>query len=198
MAKPPAQVYQIKVTLNDTRPPIWRRIRVPGTTTLLNLHDILQIVMGWQDSHLHDFTIDGQTYGDPQNDEFGDLGIRPKARYRLSQLISEAGARFYYQYDFGDSWEHTLVVEKIQPPKPGERYPVCLAGKRACPPEDVGGVWGYQEFLTAIGNPKRAEHDEYLTWIGGEFDPEAFDVDHVNAQLCQMGRAEARRQLARG
>ena len=191
MAKQPAQVFQIKVTLDGVRPPIWRRILAPGTTTLLKFHDILQSVMGWQDSHLHRFTIDGQSYGNTEIDEWGDLGIRSEARYKLGQLISEAGARFHYEYDFGDSWEHTLLVEKIQPPKPGERYPLCLAGKRACPPEDVGGVWGYQTFLEAISNPKHAEHEEYLEWVGGEFDPDFFDVELVNAQLRQMGRGRS-------
>ncbi len=191
MAKPPAQVYQIKVTLNDTRPPIWRRIQVPADTTLRKLHDILQIVMGWTDSHLHQFVIGGANYGATEYDEGGELELLPEQRYRLGELVPKPGTRFQYEYDFGDGWEHSLLVEKIQPPEPGMRYPLCQAGKRACPPEDVGGVWGYQDFLKAIRNPRHPEHDEYTAWIGGDFDPEAFDPDDINARLRRMGRGRS-------
>jgi hypothetical protein len=192
MAKPSTHVYQIKVTLNDLRPPVWRRILVPGNTTLRKLHDILQIVMGWTDSHLHQFVIGDAWYGATDYDEGG--GVRellPEQRYRLSQVAPEPGARFVYEYDFGDGWDHTVLVEKIAPPEPGARSPQCVAGKRACPPEDVGGVWGYEAFLEAIRNRRHPEHDEYLTWIGGQFDPEAFDLEAVNAQLRRMGRGRS-------
>ncbi len=185
MTKESAQIYQIKVTLNDTHPPIWRRIWVPANTTLARLHDILQIAMGWTDSHLHQFSIHGERYGDARIDETGDLGFLPEQRYQLSQVMTGSRARFEYQYDFGDSWDHTLLVEKILPLQPGMRATParCLAGQRASPPEDVGGVWGYQEFLEALADPSHPEHDEYLEWVGGAFDPEAFDPDEVNAKL---------------
>ncbi len=192
MAREPAQNYQIKITLNDSRPPIWRRILVPSNITLRKLHDILQIVMGWTDSHLHQFTIEGKGYGDAQNDEWDDLRLLPEQRYRLSQVAPRSGARFQYEYDFGDSWEHSLRVEKILPPEPGTRYPQCLAGKRACPPEDVGGVWGYQEFLEALADPDDPQHDEYLEWIGGAFDAEAFDPGDVNTRLRHAQRGRGR------
>jgi len=195
MAKKPTQIYQIKVTLDDTHPPIWRRILVAGNTTLLKLHDILQIVMGWEDYHLHMFTVGGSIYGDPADDEYGDLGTIDEANYKLSQVIHIDGQRFSYEYDFGDSWDHTLLVEKILPPEEGVRYPVCLKGKRACPPEDVGGVWGYKNFLDAIRNPGHNEHEEYLAWIGGEFDPEAFDLEKVNTRLRSMGRGRSTEAL---
>src|SRR4030042_1523573 len=131
MAKNPVQSYQIKVTLRGTHPAIWRRILIPSNTTLLKLHDIIQIVM---------------------------------------------------------SWEHELGVEKILLGQEHLRTPICLKGKRACPPEDVGGVWGYENFLKAIHDPKHEEHDDFLTWIGGEFDPEAFDLEEVNDRLQRMGR----------
>ncbi len=191
MSNQSSQIYQIKVTLDDTHPPIWRRILVPGNTTLLKLHDILQIVMGWEDYHLHMFTIEGSIYGDPADDEYGDLGTVDESRFRLNQVIYREGQRLSYEYDFGDSWDHTLLVEKILPPQESVRYPVCLKGKRACPPEDVGGVWGYENFLEAIGNPDHDEHEEYLIWIGGEFDPEAFDLEEVNTQLRSMGRGRS-------
>lgn len=133
MAEKPGHLYQTKITLSGTRPPVWRRFLVPGNTTLLKLHDILQVVMGWRDAHLHQFLIDGQCYGDPEDDEWGDLRIRPEARYRLDQVVPAAGARFRYECDFGDGWQHILSVEEIHPPQPGAQAPRCLAGKRARP-----------------------------------------------------------------
>lgn len=195
MDKKPTQIYQIKVTLDDTHPPIWRRIQAPGNTTLLKLHDILQIVMGWEDYHLHMYTIEGLIYGDSADDEYGDLGTVNEANYKLRQVIYREGQRFSYEYDFGDSWDHTLLVEKILPPQEGVRYPLCLKGKRACPPEDVGGLWGYENFLEAIRDPSHDEHEEYLTWVGGKFDPEAFDLDEVNARLRNMGRGRSMEAL---
>ncbi len=191
MAKTSAPIYQLKITLNSTRPPVWRRVLVPGDTTLRQLHDLLQIVMGWTDSHLHQFVIGGATYGATEYDDEGDLELLPEQRYRLSQVVPKPGARFVYEYDFGDGWNHTVLVEKIVPPEPGAHYPLCVAGKRACPPEDVGGVWGYETFLEAIRNPRHPEHEEYLEWVGGDFDPDAFDVEAGNAQLRRMGRGRS-------
>jgi len=195
MAKKPTQIYQIKVTLDDAHPPIWRRILVPGNTTLLKLHDILQIVMDWEDYHLHMYTIEGLIYGDPADDEYGDMGTLNEANYQLSQVIYGEGQRFTYEYDFGDSWDHTLLVEKTLPLEKGFRYPLCLKGKRACPPEDVGGVWGYKNFLEAIRDPTHDEHEEYLAWAGGEFDPEAFDLEEINTRLHRIGRGRSTEAL---
>jgi hypothetical protein len=191
MPQKAAQIYQIKVTLDGIHPPIGRRILVPGNITLLKLHDIIQIVMGWEDYHLHMFTIEGVIYGDPEDDEYGDLGTLDEANVKLSQVINGEKQRFMYEYDFGDSWDHTLLVEKILPPEGGIHYPICVKGKRACPPEDVGGVRGYENFLEAISDPRHDEHEEYLMWVGGEFDPEAFDLEKVNAQLRSMGRGRS-------
>lgn len=188
MAKKPIQIYQIKVTLDDIHPPIWRRFLVSGKTTLLKLHDILQIVMGWKNSHLHMFKIEGVIYGNPQDDETGRMHTQDEVYFTLSQVLNREGQQFAYEYDFGDSWDHTLLVEKILLSEEGFRYPQCLAGKRACPPEDVGGVWGYQHFLEAIRDPTDAEHDEYLNWIGGKFNAGAFDLEEINRNLRQMGR----------
>lgn len=188
-------VYQLKVTLNGSKPPIWRRVLVSENITLDSLHEILQIVMGWENYHLHMFTLDGQIYGDPEDDEYGDLGTQNETRYRLNQLSLREKSKFSYEYDFGDSWDHTLLVEKILAPEKGAQYPVCIKGKRACPPEDVGGVWGYEEFLEAIADPENEEHDEYLEWIGGEFDPEAFDLDEINEALRDFKPARGRRTV---
>lgn len=179
-----ADIYQIKVTLRGSKPPIWRRIQVPSDINLGKLHRILQVVMGWYDSHLHQFIMGGTYYGEPDPD-YRAMGMemRGEKRVKLDQIVRGEKSRFRYEYDFGDSWEHELLVEKILPPEPGVRYPVCLKGKGACPPEDVGGVWGYSDFLEAIKDPRRPEHDDMLEWVGSEFDPEAFDLDEVNEAL---------------
>jgi len=186
-AKRPAitTVYQLKVTLKGSKPPIWRRIQVPGDVTLYKLHKVLQVAMGWTDSHLHQFIAHGRYYGEPDPD-FADMDVVNERRVKLSQVADREKAKFIYEYDFGDDWLHEILVEKILPPEAGASYPACLAGKRSAPPEDCGGIWGYEEFLGAIGDPKHPEHEEMLEWVGGEFDPEAFDLAAVNRELRQL------------
>lgn len=183
--KPEAEcIYQTKVTLRHIRPPIWRRIQVRSNVTLQKFHRILQDVMGWYDSHLHQFTIDGVYYAerDPERDSFGPPQ-RSDRTARLGDVISGLKMEFIYEYDFGDGWEHEILVEKILPPEDGVRYPVCIAGARACPPEDCGGPWGYAGLLEAIRNPNHKEHKELLEWLGRRFDPEAFDLEGINRAL---------------
>jgi hypothetical protein len=184
-AKRPAdvQIYQIKVTLEDSKPPIWRRILVRSDVNLEVLHYTLQVVMGWTNSHLHQFIVGQTFYGEPHPDYEDFMEMRDERRVRLNQIAADEGFKFRYEYDFGDSWMHHLVVEKVLPPEPEQHYPVCIKGKRACPPEDVGGIWGYYGFLEAIQDPDHPEHEDYLEWIGGEFDPEAFDLDEINEAL---------------
>jgi hypothetical protein len=183
----PIDIYQIKVTLRYSKPPIWRRIQVPADVSLARLHRILQVVMGWEDYHLHQFIVDDEYYGEPHPDyEVWGPEMRDERRAELGRLVPEEGLKFLYEYDFGDGWEHELLVEKILLSEPGVGYPRCLKGKRACPPEDVGGVWGYDGFLEVIRDPDHPEHEGLLEWVGGEFDPEAFDLDDVNAELESM------------
>jgi hypothetical protein len=180
---PRTPVYQLKVTLQESRPPIWRRIQVPADIPLSTLHKVLQVVMGWQDYHLHQFIVNGEAYGVPDPDDW--LEIKDERRVRLNTLLREPKARLDYQYDFGDDWEHRVVLEKVLPGQELE-HPLCITGKRACPPEDCGGVWGYENFLEAMRDPKHPEHEELLDWIGGEFDPEAFDLGEVNQRLQRI------------
>jgi len=180
----PGPIYQLKITLRGSKPPIWRRVQVPGEITLYKLHQIIQVAMGWMDEHLHQFTIGGINYGEPAP-EWG-MEVKSERRAHLHQVAPAEKARLTYEYDFGDSWYHEILVEKIVPPEPGVQYPTCVTGKRAGPPEDVGGVWGYEGFLEAIRDPRHPEHDEYLEWVGDEFDPEAFDCAEVNAALQQL------------
>lgn len=176
-----APIYQLKVTLRDSKPPIWRRVQLPADITLHKLHRVLQTVMGWTDSHLHQFVVDGEIYGEP--DPAFDLDVKSERRARLHQIVRGEKDKFIYEYDFGDGWEHVVLLEKVLPTEPGARYPVCLTGRRACPPEDVGGVWGYAEFLGTIGDETHPEHEEMLEWVGREFDPEHFDLEDTNAAL---------------
>ncbi|MBI2862549.1 MAG: plasmid pRiA4b ORF-3 family protein [Chloroflexi bacterium] len=175
-------VYQLTVTLKDSKPPIWRRIQVQSELSLYKLHRVLQVVMGWTDSHLHQFIIGGRYYGAP-DPEFEDMEVVNERRVKLSQVVAYEKERFVYEYDFGDNWLHQITVDKILPPAAGKGYSVCLAGKRSAPPEDCGGIWGYQDFLEAISDPNRPEHKETLEWLGGDFDPEAFELDEVNREL---------------
>ncbi|MEY3881697.1 MAG: hypothetical protein RIQ94_2493 [Pseudomonadota bacterium] len=174
-------IYQLKITLIDTHPPIWRRVCVPGNFNLYQLHQVIQAAMGWTDSHLHQFIIDGEFYSVPFEDEAReDLD---ESRFKLERISPSIKRKFVYEYDFGDSWRHQIVVEKILPDDPNEKYPQCIKGKRACPPEDVGGVWGYETFLEALQNEQHEEHDSYLEWIGGEFDPEELDMIEINQDM---------------
>ncbi len=177
------QIYQLRVTLSDVTPPVWRRFALPGGFTLDRLHRVIQHAMGWQDYHLHSFEIDGEQYGDPDPD--GELDLRDELDVRLDSVAGKDG-KFTYIYDFGDWWEHEVVVEAVYPAEPDERYPLCLAGARACPPEDVGGAYGYASFLAALADPDHREHDSMTEWIGRPFDPEAFDRDRATTLLRRM------------
>ena len=176
----PVEIYQIKVTLRDSQPLIWRRIQVTSDTTLAKFHKILQCVMGWEDSHLHQFVIRDERYGVPDLEDVGPRKTKDERKYKLRDVVPAEGAQFGYDYDFGDNWQHTLEIEKTCPFDKSVRYTFCLTGDRACPPEDVGGMPGYENFLEALGDPKHPEHNEMLEWIGGTFDPEAFDLNKAN------------------
>jgi hypothetical protein len=179
----PMRIAQLKVTLDHVKPPIWRRIQVRDDVTLYKLHQTLQIAMGWLDSHLHQFIAGGIYYGQPDPDfDVGPEFVNER-RTRLNEIVEREKDRFTYEYDFGDGWTHTIVVEKYVEPEPRVRYPRCLGGKRRCPPEDVGGPWGYMGFLEAIRDEKHPEHDTYLEWLGEPFDSEEFDVVTVNEWL---------------
>ena len=177
-------VYQIKISLRGIRPPIWRRLEVFSDTTLEKLHLIIQLAMGWGNYHLHQFTIGGEEYG--QSDPDNDFEVNDERKVKLYQVVPGEKFKFSYEYDFGDYWEHTVLVEKILPVEKGKQYPNCAKGKRACPPEDVGGVWGYADFLETIKDVNHSEHEDMLEWVGGEFDPEEFDMKFINERLKNM------------
>lgn len=191
------KIYQLKVTLDDINPPIWRRIQVPGNVSLLQFHFMLQIAMGWTNSHLHEFQIGDERFGTPFEDDWYGAELKEEEKYQLDQVIPARGDSFSYLYDFGDSWEHIIEVEEILDPSTAQSYPRCLGGARACPPEDVGGPWGYGEFLEAINNPDHPEHEDYLYWIGGAFEPEAFDPEQRDMELANYRQSEMVRAYRR-
>ncbi len=175
----PSVVYRLRITLADIEPAIWRLVEVPGCS-LGELHEVIQIAMGWQNSHMHQFVVNGKHFGQAMLD---DLDIEDEADIRLSQIFKgKKKPRIVYEYDFGDSWQHEIVLEKSLEPEM-IKYPRCVEGARACPPEDVGGIWGYAEFLEAISDPSHEDHADMVVWIGGKFDPEKFSVDEVNREL---------------
>jgi hypothetical protein len=171
------RLYQFKITLLDTQPAIWRRIQVKDGT-LDKLHEHIQTAMGWTNSHLHHFRIGEQLYGDPllMQENFEEMEYEDSTRTKLSDILPRSGRRFAfeYEYDFGDGWRHEVLFEGCLRAERGKRYPVCLEGARACPPEDVGGTWGYEEFVEAMADPGHERHEEFLGWRG-PFNPEAFD-----------------------
>ena len=179
-------ILQLKVTLCQIKPPIWRRILVPDNITLGQLHDVLQIVMGWTDSHFHQFVLGREVYGVPDEDEdnfmFG-TPLKDENKERVSSLLLKEKDSLTYEYDFGDGWQHKVTLEKIIPYDSSIQLPSCIKGKRACPPEDCGGVWGYVELLEIMSDKSHPEYNERLEWLETDFAPEYFDHAEVNAQL---------------
>jgi Plasmid pRiA4b ORF-3-like protein len=180
------QVYQFKLVLVGVEPPIWRRIQVPETYSFWDLHVALQDSMGWLDCHLHVFGVAGSAAGEveqigiPDDDPFeGDKPTLPGWEIPITRHFVRPGTTVPYEYDFGDGWEHELTLEAIVPRQGGQKYPLCVDGARACPPEDCGGVYGYENLLTVIQDPTHEEHESMLEWLGGRFDPDRFDPKRV-------------------
>jgi hypothetical protein len=183
----PRRIYQIHVALDDVRPVIWRRLWVADTLTLAQLDLIVQAAMGWTNSHLHEFEIEGQRYGIPDDQWPGDNPLIDDQRSHLGTVLGDGVTGFAYVYDFGDNWRHTVTIERCLAPDEFNTWPICLAGQNACPPEDVGGVGGYLEFLKVIRDPLHQEHIVMWRWYGGPFDPGGFDVNAANAALGALG-----------
>jgi hypothetical protein len=180
------KVYQFKITLLGSQPTIWRRIQVQNCT-LDKLHEHIQTAMGWTNSHLHQFHIKGELYGDPEllDDGFDDFPFEDSTEITLGQILPKTGRRFAfkYEYDFGDGWEHEVLFEGSLIADTKLKYPLCVEGERACPPEDCGGVWGYRELLEAIRDPQHEQHEDLLKWIGSRFDSEKFDPQQATKKM---------------
>ncbi|MHB8418573.1 MAG: plasmid pRiA4b ORF-3 family protein [Myxococcales bacterium] len=180
----PVEIHRIRATLVGIEPEITRVIEVANDATLEQLHDVLQAAFGWTNSHLHMFTVGDHRFSMPDPDN--ELECEDEANVTVAEFARLKGGPLLYEYDFGDSWEHELEVEKVGPPEPGATYPRCVDGARACPPEDCGGVGGYEHLLEGLADPEHEEHAEMKEWAG-EYDPEAFDIDRINRELRRGG-----------
>ena len=172
-------IITLKVTLRGSKPPIWRRLQMPGAMTLADLHDAIQGAMGWHDSHLHAFTIGGEQFGDRSVVD----DVSDENSVTLVELLLSSCILFTYTYDFGDDWEHRIAFEKAGPAAEGDALPRCIAGKRAGPPEDCGGIWGYQHLLEVLADPAHPDYAEQREWIEEKLEPEIFDIDRANTML---------------
>jgi len=175
-------VLQLKILLVESKPPIWRRVIVPESLTLADLHRVIQTVMGWQNSHLHEFKVRGERYTEFEEDIQSGAGDSTAVTLR-SLWLNREGQTFLYNYDFGDDWQHEIVVESSRPADDSVKLPVCALGCRACPPEDSGGVHRYEHLLEAVSDSTHPDHHELSEWLDPDFDPEAFDADRVNRDL---------------
>lgn len=178
-----SSIYELHVELQGIQPPIWRRVQVPAKITLERLHRIIQAAMGWQDQHLFDFEVQGDRYGEPM-DELEEI-VKDAATYRLKWALCKEGDSLTYTYDYGDSWLHTVRLERILEPEEGAKYPVCTDGARACPPEDCGGSIGYERLLGILSDPGHPEHRQMLRYVGRSFNPEMFNVKKANRRLAR-------------
>jgi len=180
-------IYQVQIALKGFNPKIWRRILIPSDMLLVDFHKVIQSSMGWTNSHLHQFIKDRTFYsikhpGDDMWDDMDNIDYKKK-KLRISDLLKTEHEQIIYEYDFGDGWEHEILLEAILPNDSSVKYPVCLTGKMSCPPEDCGGVWGYANMLEILKNPGHEEYGEYMEWLGKKFDPKYFNKDEVNKLL---------------
>lgn len=183
-------IIQLKITLQGTTPPIWRRVLVEKTTTFFELHHIIQISMGWQNSHLYEFEINGFRIAEANEDL--DLELEDKTENAstaiLESVISRTKEKIKYTYDFGDSWEHQILLEKFLTRDEKIKYPICIDGKLNCPPEDCGGIRGFYGMLNIINNKRHPERKEMLEWLGGQYDTEYFDKNEINQELASIDK----------
>jgi hypothetical protein len=192
--EPTQDIYQLKVTLLGTNPPIWRRLLVPADLTLAQLHNVVQTAMGWDDGHMHEFRSGQRRFGPPEPaaGPFANIPrVESERTVRLSAVLQRVGSKMTYTYDLGDNWEHVIVLEKQLLAEPQTTYPVCTDGQLACPPEDCGGIPGYYDLLDALADPSHPQHKELCDWIGGEFNPESFSVEKIN-RLLSPGRRRSK------
>ena len=186
------EITTLRIELKDSDPPIWRLVEVPTSITLKVLHDIVQVTMGWMDYHLWEFVIAGQRYGLPMDEDWGTAPRKVASRTRLRDVLSPGTTTIDYTYDFGDNWEHRLIVSDVRPGDPGTAYPRFIGGERDCPPEDCGGMPGFYEMLEARADPTHPEHAEISEWLD-EYDPDELEVFPIEVAL---GRIAARRNAA--
>jgi hypothetical protein len=190
-------VHQLKISIREIRPLIWRRILVPSNISLAELHKVFQLAMPWLNYHMYQFIVGSQQDGDFYGIQFADDSdfdreVKNDKKFSLADIAPTRGCKFFYEYDFGDDWFHDVRVEKVLPADPDATYPICVAGERCAPPEDCGGPWGYADLLKTLANPKGSEYKEMKVWaeslLGHRFDPEYFDLDRINRSFQKYSK----------
>ncbi len=177
-------IFQIKISLDNAKPSIYRTILVEPDTTFIDFHHIIQISMGWDSYHMYQFETGDYTIAEP--DEFIDIESIDPASLTINEVLKKSGDRIKYEYDFGDGWMHTIQLEKTIPFQLNKKYPTCIRGKRSCPPEDCGGIWGYENLKEVIKDKKHPEYKDTIEWVGIDFDPDYFDLEYVNEVLEEL------------
>ncbi len=185
-------IYQIQIALEGFKPKIWRRILIPSDTLLSDFHYVIQIIMGWHNSHLHQFIVDGKNYTEKMDDDdmWDELGNIDYEGVRLDEVLKSENGLIQYEYDFGDDWMHEILLEKILPFDTAVHLPTCLEGSMNCPVEDSGGVQGYAQYLKIRQNPDHEEYESVMEWLGDDFDPDYFNVEEKNAWFIQTEEDE--------
>jgi len=187
------EIARLRITLNDVEPQAMRQIEVPLKIRLDRLHEVVQVAMGWTNTHLYEFRAGAAGWGVPDTDGFYDGPLSAK-KATLESVLDDTGARtIHYIYDFGDDWDHVIRIERIDEATPGTTYPRLLKAAGACPPEDVGGVWGYEEFLEALADPDHEQHDDMVRWAGGTFDPNDAQIDRIVEDFARLAKKWAPR-----
>lgn len=181
------EIYRVRVSMRDIEPVIWRQIELSGQTTLKQFHRILQIAMGWENYHLHEFLVGGQRYGGPDPDYDGPGEVIRESGVRLTSVLPQPGSEMLYVYDFGDYWQHEIRLEAVLGPESGAYYPRVLNGARSCPPEDCGGTGGYADLLEILMNPAHKEFEDMRQWTGSRFNAEVFSAEAANERLQKNG-----------
>lgn len=195
----PQQALQLRITLLNVKPPVRRRVLVSANLTFLQLHNVIQAAMGWEDCHMHEFEVGKQRIGTSSKEDsfFGGEPALSESRHRLGETLANH-KKFRYWYDFGDDWWHEITIEKRLDAMPDDQHARLIDGENACPPEDCGGPWAYAELCAALADPAHAEHEEMLDWIGDDFDPKAFDLETSAMQVSRCVRVPAAKKRAKG
>ena len=185
-----SKILELDIVLQGSKPKIWRRVLVPDDMTFRELHYIIQFAMGWDHSHLHQFVVGKyqRRIGVPYEDDFNKM--EDSRKIKINSLLNAPKDKILYEYDFGDGWEHIVEVKKVHEPEKGKKYPVLIGGAMACPPEDCGGIWGYHDLVDTMKKKGSEAYEELVEWLGGEFDPEEFDMDEINEAFFKNFKKE--------
>jgi hypothetical protein len=191
-------IARLKITLDNVEPAVMRRVDVPLDIRLDRLHLTIQAAVGWTNSHLYEIHARDVRWSTPYPEADWDSDFLDARKARLAEVLEDVGTKtLHYLYDFGDGWEHTIKIERLADPGPGVLYPRLIEAKGRCPPEDVGGPWGYAEFLEALGDPQHERHNEFREWVGEEFDPHVLATDIISAEVAALAKRWSRKPVTK-